>query len=994
MRRLHGVVAALLLTGAAGTSARAQSLTSGALSGTVSDSSGAPLYQVSVAIIDLATGVRRSTVTARTGRFAVTLLPPGDYDVLVERLGYRPKRLWSVPVRAGVDLDVAVTLVAAPPPVTRRDEVAFAASTVQGSRAGVSQAFSRFGISGLPDDRRDLADLARLTTTSTDALETEGLPGRLSGAVIDGVPFKPARHPALPAATWPAGAFPLTSVERVELVTNGIDVEWSGFGGGYLSSHTRRGTAQLTARAFGDWTGNALSDSKYFHTGAVPNSSLRGGVLVSGPVIRDTAHFAVGVEVERLETPRPRAWELDSLTASLLAVAQDSFNVDLADYTRPHVVRTALASAFGRFDWQIATAHGLSVRAGYASAKVDNPDLGPLHTASLGAVLEGKDLSAAATLTSRISGRLSQELRLGVEHSAREYRGTAVPATGIVDGGLAFGSDPALPASLSQTVVRLSETLHWTTGVHHIKLGGAGTFASYDQTYSDGRDGVFLFASDSAFARRTGVFQQAAGPVPVARFGVPQLALYVQDTWTVAPGFRVLAGVRYEFEQLPRGDVRRNQDWLDSTGLANDAFDRTRAKLSPRFGFTWDPRGERRWLVLGEAGIYYDLVDPGILAELVTHAGGVQERRAAGALGTWPTPPDPTAAPVRGAVLALLGPKFEAPRTSRVSFGVSRALGPAMGLHVSGTYRHTDFLPRRHDLNRLPGVSARDQYGRPISGTLVQQEGLLTVAPGSNRRFPGFDLVSGIDADGYSDYWGVTVALERQTSDAVNLLASYTYSRSTDNWLSGRGGTPADQLAPFPDSLNGQDWARGRSDFDVPHRIVVAGEWKVPGRFGPRLAALYRYRSGQLFTPGFRAGVDANGDGSATNDPAYVDDTIPGVSSLFGTWDCLRGQAGRFAERNSCREPGAHSLDLRLRLEVLHPGSVPLELVVDALNVLESDVGVRDNALYLVDRSRALSTDPTTGQITVPLVANPNFGRLLVRRTAGRLWRVGLRVNY
>ncbi len=266
--------------------------------------------------------------------------------------------------------------------------------------------------------------------------------------------------------------------------------------------------------------------------------------------------------------------------------------------------------------------------------------------------------------------------------------------------------------------------------------------------------------------------------------------------------------------------------------------------------------------------------------------------------------------------------------------------------------------------------------------------------PGTNRRFSGFDLVSAIDPDGYSDYWGMTVRLERQVGHGLHLLASYTYSRTTDNWLSGRGGDPAGQLSPFPDSLGGQDWAKGRSDFDVSHRVVVAAEFQPRLPLSPRLAFVYRYRSGYPFTPGFRNGVDANGDGSASNDPAFVDASLPGMSTVLSQWDCLRAQVGRFAERNVCRESGVHALDLRASFAPVRPGGYPVEVVVDALNLLESDFGVRDDALYLVDPSRTLSTNPATGVVTVPLVVNPGFGKILVRRTTGRWLRLGVRVNY
>jgi hypothetical protein len=61
--------------------------------------------------------------------------------------------------------------------------------------------------------------------------------------------------------------------------------------------------------------------------------------------------------------------------------------------------------------------------------------------------------------------------------------------------------------------------------------------------------------------------------------------------------------------------------------------------------------------------------------------------------------------------------------------------------------------------------------------------------------------------------------------------------------------------------------------------------------------------------------------------------------------------------------------------------------------VVEADGGLRDHALYLVDRTGTLTTNASTGVVTVPLIANPAFGDLLARRSSGRAVRLGLRVG-
>jgi hypothetical protein len=143
-----------------------------------------------------------------------------------------------------------------------------------------------------------------------------------------------------------------------------------------------------------------------------------------------------------------------------------------------------------------------------------------------------------------------------------------------------------------------------------------------------------------------------------------------------------------------------------------------------------------------------------------------------------------------------------------------------------------------------------------------------------------------------------------------------------------------------------------------------------------------------------RDGVDLNGDGSGRNDPAFVDENIPGVTDLIAAWPCLAPEAGRFATRNVCRQPGVSSLDLRLGLGPLLVGSYPVDVIVDLLNVTDPESSVIDRALYLVDGAASLVTDPAAGTVTVPLAANPRFGQTLSRRATGRLVRLGVRVNY
>jgi hypothetical protein len=88
------------------------------------------------------------------------------------------------------------------------------------------------------------------------------------------------------------------------------------------------------------------------------------------------------------------------------------------------------------------------------------------------------------------------------------------------------------------------------------------------------------------------------------------------------------------------------------------------------------------------------------------------------------------------------------------------------------------------------------------------------------------------------------------------------------------------------------------------------------------------------------------------------------------------------------------SFDARLVVRLLTVGGLPAELVVDGLNLLTTDDGVVDRALYLVDPSRTITMNAAGTVVTVPLVANPNFGKLLVRRSPSATVRAGLRFSF
>src|SRR6266436_717798 len=78
--------------------AAAQSLTTGAISGTVVDQSGAVMASVVVTAKNVDTGATRETQTTGSGNFLLAQLDPGRYEVTAESAGFEKTKIGPVTV--------------------------------------------------------------------------------------------------------------------------------------------------------------------------------------------------------------------------------------------------------------------------------------------------------------------------------------------------------------------------------------------------------------------------------------------------------------------------------------------------------------------------------------------------------------------------------------------------------------------------------------------------------------------------------------------------------------------------------------------------------------------------------------------------------------------------------------------------------------------------------------------------------------------------------
>lgn len=953
----------------------AQSIVGGEVHGTVLDEAGRPIQGAALALREARSGLQWTLRTRSDGAFSFESVPGGSYEMRVEALGYRPVVVTGLGVTPGEGAQVPVRLVAEPPPLTRVDTVRFAASggavPVVGLRADYT------ALSALPDRVRDLRGFLAMSSWSDGQGGLEGLPAHMTTVYADGQPFRPAGHPAMASAGAPLTLlFPRIGLQSATVRTGLEDIEWSGAAGSIVSLESRPPRAEASGELFGFWSGAPTWTNEV--VGDAPTLlSAWGGGSASLPLAEGESALSVSFEGAMVETPNV-FWRNDYFAQRILA-----------DAPAPGTRTAGYASGQARTGWVFGESGRVDVRAGFAAFQNESDRFG-VPQGGYGSELpgEGSDGSLAAVVSFPVSEKGRLEIRGSGNLSSRSWGDVDNAATGafLIGDRALVGTNPSYAASVDRTDLAITPVGHFNLGDSRIKVGARLEYGTFDLTHGDQAAASYFFGSRSGLQAGEGAVIALDGAAPSQDFAISRATLFGQYQWRAAPGLLLTTGASYKVENLPTGDIQLNQAWSELTGVPNIGEDKGLAALGGRVHLQWDVRGDGRTWITGGMGLDHGPLDPSAMYQVLALDGQVDVMRGLGTGLDWQGNRTPTGA-VTGSRLALFGPDLQSPRTARGALAFFHTLSQGVRFGVSGSFRRTESILRRTDLNRLLTPAATDQDGRPLYGELDIVGGVLAADPASNRRFPGFEHVWALNADGWSDYLGITGSLEAPLWDGGFLALRYTWSETTDNWV---GASQAGSLAQLGADLPVEDWDEATSDFDLPHRFTALALLPLPLPWGGEVTGLYTLRSDLPFTPMVAAGLDANGDGSPFNDVAFIPASGSALEALAQEWDCLGAAQGAFAERNSCRGDMVHTLDLRFSLGLPPVAGVSSRIVVDGLNLTDTDMGIRDNNLLLL---RSGSVRQVNGTVTVPYKVNPGFGSWVYRGDTGRMVRVGLQIG-
>ena len=145
---------------------------SGAVTGTVVDASGAVMPRVTVGVVDTQTGLKREVVTDAAGQYRVTGLSPSTYEVSAAAAGF------ATELRRSVSVAIGQTVVSdfhmKPSQVATVIEVMAEPPTIETERGSQANRIDQQYIADLPIDRRDYLTFTLLAPGVSDSTRLAG----------------------------------------------------------------------------------------------------------------------------------------------------------------------------------------------------------------------------------------------------------------------------------------------------------------------------------------------------------------------------------------------------------------------------------------------------------------------------------------------------------------------------------------------------------------------------------------------------------------------------------------------------------------------------------------------------------------------------------------------------------------------------------------------------------------------------------------------------
>src|SRR5579864_8683268 len=623
-------------------SALAQDTSTGAIRGTVSDSSGRRIVDASIALVDDAQGFRYFVTSDSEGKFVFELLPPGEYSARVTAEGMSPQISPSLHVAVGGVIDIEFKLVVAG--AKENVTVSGDAPIVETQPTAISSFIETRAIDELPLDGRRFTDLALmtpgvtqdprgLTSGSNGDLAFGGIRGYQSSYLVDGADNNNAFFAQARGRYRAPYQFSEEVVEEFRVSSNTYGAELGRAGGAVINVVTKSGSNQLHGTDFYFIRDSAFGATQPFLDFKPRAQQQQFGFTLGGPIHHNRVFFFGGLDQHIFHVPTVVRF-LDGSSKVVPQAGQGPLHDGDYEASDQAIVFAAAArlstlagefpsrmvgnAGFFKLDFTLTPHEALAARLSTSSySGLNNVFLDPSSPLTTNAISEnGQEQVATETgsvsLTSTFSWRLISHLRAqfsrDLQQSSSNTTNPLTKVSSTIDG---FGRSNILPRQTREHRLHLAETISLEGKWNSWKVGGDALLTwiyNYFPAQSGGeyifdpiKVNPFTFEPMEAGLLLTPL-RAYAHDVPkyyIQNFGsqsshpdTNEYSGFLQDTIRASDHLAISLGARYDLQTFNKKGLLTNPLWPDSGKIPFNPNN-----FAPRVGVAYSFGSERPLVV-------------------------------------------------------------------------------------------------------------------------------------------------------------------------------------------------------------------------------------------------------------------------------------------------------------------------------------------------------------------------------------------------------------
>jgi hypothetical protein len=535
-----------LIVGLATLGAFAQSqITSGTITTTVTDASGAIVPGAAVTVSNIDTNFERSGNTDANGRYVAPLLPPGRYTVTVAQSGFATTRQEDITLTVGRSLELTVELKVS---AVQETIVVSGTPTVETTRTESSTTLNALTVESTPVLGRKFEDLLTLTPGVSivqgpdgDEISFSGQRGIFNNISLDGGDYNNGFFGEQVGGQRAQIDISMDAIQEFQVIAAGGSAEFGRTGGGIVNVITKSGTNEVHGSVFHFQRLEALTADTSDGQPLTDFSREQFGATVGGPIVEDKAFFFGSFEQIIAELTRPNLSIQTGATACPVATPNiltdeallspfignpDCKRLALLDFLQTTLgqddgnpVDRPIRNTAGllKFDLNISPANQLAASYTIDRSKNTNETFDVATYGNSANGIEGPSIIQVANVNffTSVSSNMFNEAHFTY---SRESRPRAAAQSNLsadtAIGNLFDESDPASrtfrfgsPFFLQPGVdelfwrTQIKDNFTFIKGDHTVKVGGEWLHSLNDQVFRGFFTGRYIFHSVNGFLR-------------------------------------------------------------------------------------------------------------------------------------------------------------------------------------------------------------------------------------------------------------------------------------------------------------------------------------------------------------------------------------------------------------------------------------------------------------------------------------------------------------